>query len=57
MATEDCLILSSQESDFLGIVSIAGNGHVETASTKELKVSNVLLRGLIGKNGGWMEEG
>lgn len=52
MATEDCLILSSQESDFLGIVSIAGNGHVETASTKELKVSNVLLRGLIGENGG-----
>lgn len=47
MAPEDCLILPRQESGFLGMKFIAGNGHIKTASTRELKVPNVLLRGII----------
>lgn len=47
MAPEDCLILPRQESGFLGTEFIAGNGHIKTASTRELKVPNVLLGGII----------
>lgn len=47
MAPEDCLILPRQESGFLGTKFIAGNGHIKTASTRELKVPNVLLRGIV----------
>jgi hypothetical protein len=37
MAPEDCLILPRQESGFLGTKFIAGNGHIKTASTRELR--------------------
>lgn len=47
MAPEDCLSLPRQESGFLGMEFVAGNGHIKTASTRELKVPNVLLRGII----------
>lgn len=47
MAPEDCLSLPRQESGFLGMKFIAGNGHIKTASTRELKVPNVLLGGII----------
>ncbi|ELR55291.1 Dipeptidyl peptidase 4 [Bos mutus] len=47
MAPEDCLILPRQESGFLGTKFSAGNGHIKTASTRALKVPNVLLRGII----------
>lgn len=47
MAPEDCLILPRQESSFLGTKFSAGNGHIKTASTRELKVPNVLLGGMI----------